>query len=49
MVTILRETDKAPVAQVTKKRGISEQTIYNWRQYFGGLKVADVKRLSSLE
>lgn len=28
MVTILREADKAPVAEVAKKHGISEQTIY---------------------
>lgn len=45
MVTILREADKAPVAEVAKKHGISEQTIYNWRQHFGGLEAADVKRL----
>ena len=29
MVTILHEADKAPVAEVAKKHGISEQTIYN--------------------
>jgi len=31
MVTILREADKGPVAEVAKKHGISEQTIYTWR------------------
>ncbi|MBU9464674.1 transposase, partial [Burkholderia multivorans] len=31
MVTILREADKAPVSEVAKKHGVSEQTIYNWR------------------
>lgn len=36
MVTILREADKAPVAEVAKKHGISEQTIYNWRQHWTG-------------
>lgn len=49
MVTILREADKAPVAEVAKKHGVSEQTIYNWRQHFGGLEAADVKRLKQLE
>ncbi|WP_085963246.1 IS3 family transposase [Burkholderia ambifaria] len=49
MVTILREADKAPVAEVAKKHGISEQTIYNWRQHFGGLEAADMKRLKQLE
>lgn len=35
MVTILREADKAPVAEVAKKHGVSEQTIYTWRKHFG--------------
>ncbi|MQY50756.1 transposase, partial [Rhodocyclus gracilis] len=37
MVTILREADKAPVAEVAKKHGISEQTIYSWRKQYGVL------------
>ncbi|WP_338927568.1 IS3 family transposase (plasmid) [Mycetohabitans endofungorum] len=49
MVTILREADKTPVVEVAKKHGISEQTIYNWRQHFGVLEAADVKRLKQLE
>ena len=28
MVKILREADKSPVAEVAKKHGISEQTVY---------------------
>jgi Tfp pilus assembly pilus retraction ATPase PilT len=35
MVKILREADKSPVAQVSKKHGVSEQTIYAWRKRFG--------------
>ena len=31
-VKILRETDKVPVAEVAKKCGVSEQTIYVWRK-----------------
>jgi transposase-like protein len=49
MVTILREADKTPVAEVAKKHGVSEQTIYIWRQRFGRLESADVKRLRQLE
>ncbi|SPB19020.1 transposase A [Caballeronia novacaledonica] len=37
------------VAEVGKKHGISEQTIYNWRQHFDGMKAAGVKRLKQLE
>lgn len=32
MVEILREADRVPVAEVSKKHGVSEQTIYNWRR-----------------
>jgi transposase-like protein len=49
MVEILREADRTPVAEVAKKHGVSEQTIYNWRQHFGSLDGADVKRLRQLE
>ena len=49
MVKILREADKGPVAQVAKKHGVSEQTIYAWRKRFGTLEAVDVKRLRQLE
>ena len=49
MVKILREADKAPVAEVAKKHGISEVTIYAWRKRFGALEAVDVKRLRRLE
>ena len=48
MVTMLREADKTSVAEVAKKHGISEQTVYNWRQHFGGMDAADGSALSSL-
>jgi len=49
MVKILREADQTPVAEVAKKHGVAEQTIYVWRQRFGRLEAADVKRLRQLE
>lgn len=49
MVKILREADKAPVSEVAKKHGISDQTIYVWRQRFGAMPADDVKRLKTLE
>jgi len=49
MVKILREADRHPVAQVAKKHGISEQTVYAWRKRFGSLEAVDVKRLRQLE
>jgi transposase-like protein len=49
MVKILREADKAPVAQVAKQHGISEQTLYVWRKRYGKLEAADVKELRALQ
>jgi transposase-like protein len=49
MVKILHEADKAPVAQVAKQHGISEQTLYVWRRRYGKLDAADVKELRSLQ
>ncbi|PYN72739.1 MAG: IS3 family transposase [Candidatus Rokuibacteriota bacterium] len=49
MVTILREADQKPVAEVAKRHGISDQTIYARRQRYGTLEAADVKRLRQLE
>lgn len=49
MVKMLREADKTSVAAVAKKHGVSEQTMYVWRRRFGGMDVADAKRLKALE
>jgi putative transposase len=49
MVNILRETDRSAVAEVAKKYGVSDQTIRNWRQHFGNLEAAAVKKLRQLE
>ena len=49
MVKILREADRSPIGEVSKKHGISDQTVYAWRKRFGKLEAADVKRLRQLE
>src|SRR5229473_1391780 len=49
MVTILREADQSPIAEVAKKHRVSDQTICAWRKRFGTLEPADVKRLQQLE
>ena len=49
MVKILREADQAPVMEVAKKHGISDQTIYLWRKRFGRLEPVDVRRLRAVE
>ena len=49
MVAILREADKTSVAEVSKKHGVSEATLYTWRKRFGGIEANDVRRLKQLE
>ena len=49
MVKILREADKAPIADVAKKHGVSEQTLYVWRKRYGQLEAAAVPQLRGLQ
>ena len=49
MVKILREADKVPVADVARKHGVSDQTVYLWRKRYGQLDMADVRQMRSLE
>ena len=37
------------VGTVCRSLGISEQTYYRWRNEYGGMKVAQAKRLKDLE
>ena len=46
IVRILREADRDPVADVAKRHGVSEQSIYGWRKRFG---VDEVRRLKEIE
>lgn len=36
-------------AELCRKHGISEATLYNWRSKYGGLEVSDARRLRALE
>ena len=49
IVRILQEADRAPVAEVAKRHGVSEPSIYAWRKKFGGMGTDDEKRLKQLE
>ena len=39
----------APVKEVLRKMGISEQTFYRWKSKYGGMEVSDAKKLRQLE
>ena len=36
-------------AELCRKYGVSDATFYKWRSKYGGMEVADAKRLKSLE
>ena len=38
-----------PVAEVMRRMGISEQTLYRWKKVYGGLGVGKPRRLKLLE
>ncbi|MCP1838478.1 transposase-like protein [Bradyrhizobium sp. USDA 4524] len=39
----------ATTADLARKHGVSEATIYNWKAKFGGMEASEAKRLKSLE
>ena len=39
----------APVQEVIRKIGITEQTFYRWKQKYAGMLPSDMKRLRQLE
>lgn len=49
MVRILRETDRAPVSEVAKRHGVSDQTLYTWRKRYGQLEAAGVREMRALQ
>jgi putative transposase len=48
IVRILREADKDPIAEIAKRHGVSEQSIYSWRKRFSSMPVNDVKQMRQL-
>lgn len=50
IIGILKEHEAGvPVADLCRKHGVSNVTIYKWRQKFGGMEVPEAKRLRALE
>ena len=50
IIAVLREHDAgAKAADLARKHGISEATLYNWKAKYSGMDVSDAKRLRSLE
>ncbi len=50
IIRILKEVESGKsVAQVCRKYGVSEQSVYRWRTKYGGMDVAELRRLKELE
>lgn len=50
IIAILREHEAGvKTADLARKHGIAEATIYNWKAKYGGLEVSEAKRLKVLE
>ncbi|PPQ13717.1 IS3 family transposase [Bradyrhizobium sp. AC87j1] len=50
IIAVLKEHEAgAKTADLARKHGISEATIYNWKAKFGGMDVSEAKRLRALE
>ena len=48
IVRILQKADRDPIAAFAKRHGVSEATIYVWRNRFGDMGTDDVKLTSPL-
>ena len=50
IIGVLKEHEAgAKTADLARKHGVSEATIYNWKAKFGGMDVSEAKRLKALE
>jgi putative transposase len=47
---ILRQVEAGkPAVEACREHGISEQTFYRWKKKYGGMGVAELRRLRQLE
>ena len=50
IIGILKEHESGvPVAELCRKHGVSDASIYKWKAKYGGMEASDVKRLKELE
>ena len=50
IIGVLKEHEAgAKTADLARKHGVSEATLYNWKWKYGGMDVSEAKRLKSLE
>ena len=50
IIGVLKEAEAgARTADLARRHGVSEATIYNWKSKYGGLEVSEARRLRLLE
>ena len=50
IIVILKEQEAGvPVADLCRKHGVSNASIYKWKAKYGGMDVSEAKRLKALE
>lgn len=50
IIGILKEQEAGvPVADLCRKHGVSNASIYNWKAKYGGMDISEAKRLKALE
>jgi putative transposase len=50
IIGVLKEHEAgARTADLARKHGVSEATLYNWKAKYGGMDVSEAKRLKQLE
>jgi putative transposase len=50
IIGVLKEAEAgAKPADLARRLGVSEATIYNWKSKYGGLEVSEARRLKALE
>jgi putative transposase len=50
IISVLKEHEAgAKTADLARKHGVSEATLYNWKSKYGGMDVSEARRLKALE
>ncbi len=50
IIAVLKQWEAgAKVAELARKCGVSEATLYNWKSRYGGMDVSQLRRLKELE
>ena len=50
IIGVLKEAEAgAKTADLARRHGVSEATIYNWKSKYGGLEASEARRLRELE